>query len=165
VTRGRLRARPVAGAEAEGRVAPRGSVDPASTPAGFPSAARSDSDPAFSDATAAFELGWTLAETDDLAGAEAAFLRADRLGHPAGATNLGVLLEQRGDLAGAKAAYRRADERGDATGAFNLGSLLAEQGDLVAAENAFRRADERGDPELTDRAHAALAELHGLRAS
>jgi Flp pilus assembly protein TadD len=135
VTRGRLGARPVAGAEA------------------------------FSDATAEFELGWTLAETDDLAGAEAAFLRADRLGHPAGATNLGVLLEQRGDLVGAEAAYRRADERGDATGAFNLGSLLAQQGDLVAAQSAFERADERGDPELTDRAHAALAELHGLRAS
>ena len=81
----------------------------------------------------------------DLAGAEAAYRRAEERGDAAAAVNLGVLLEQNGDLAGAEAAYRRADERGSADGAFNLGSLLAERGYLTAAAAAFRRADERGD--------------------
>lgn len=147
VTRGRLRTRLVAGVEADGRLEPKAASGPASTPAELAPTAEPDSDTPIAEATAAFELAGALADSDDLAGAEAAYLRADRLGHPAGASNLGVLLEQRGDLGGAQAAYRRADERGDATGAFNLGSLLAEQGDLVAAESAFRRADERGSAE------------------
>ena len=96
---------------------------------------------------AAFELGNAAAQNDDLGEAEAAYRRADELGHPAAASNLGVLLEQHGDLAGAEAAYRRADQRGGPTGAFNLGALLADSGDLAAAEAAYRRGDRRGDAE------------------
>ena len=93
----------------------------------------------------AFELGGALAEKGDLAGAEAAYRRADGQGHPAAASNLGVLLEQRGDIAGAEEAYRRADERNDPTGAFNLATMLAERNDMLGAEEAYRRADHRGD--------------------
>ena len=96
-------------------------------------------------AVAAFELGGQLARNNDMAGAEAAYRRADEGGHPTGASNLGVLLEQRGDLAAAEVAYRRADQRGDAAGAFNLGAMLAERRDYAGAEAAYRRADQRGD--------------------
>jgi peptidoglycan hydrolase-like protein with peptidoglycan-binding domain len=92
----------------------------------------------------AFTAGVLCEEQDDPAGAEAAYRRADELGHSAAASNLGVLLERRRDLAGAEAAYRRADERGEANGAFNLAMLLEEQGDLAGAEAAYRRADDQG---------------------
>ncbi len=106
------------------------------------------------DADATFSLGVLLEEQGNVEGAEAAYRRADTLGHPAAASNLGVLLEQRGDRKGARAAYRRADERGEANGAFNLGVLLEAQGDPAGAEAAYRRADQRG--------HAAAASNLGV---
>jgi peptidoglycan hydrolase-like protein with peptidoglycan-binding domain len=106
------------------------------------------------EADIAFHTGILLEEQGDLAGAEAAYGRADELGHGASASNLGVLLEDKGDLAGAEAAYSRADRRGESTGAFNLGVLLEEQHDFESAEEAYRRADERG--------HAAAAANLGV---
>jgi peptidoglycan hydrolase-like protein with peptidoglycan-binding domain len=109
---------------------------------------------------AAFNLGLLLEERGDLAGAEAAYRRADQRGHGAAASNLGVLLEERGAPAEAEAAYRRADQRGDATAAFNLGVLLEERGDPAGAEAAYRRADQRGNEEVANLARAALLDLH-----
>jgi hypothetical protein len=80
----------------------------------------------------------------DLAGALAAYRRADERGDANGSFNLGCLLAERGDTTGAVAALRRADERGDAAGASNLGVLMEQQGDFDAAHAAYRRADERG---------------------
>lgn len=111
------------------------------------------------DATAAFNLGVVLEERGDLAGAEAAFRRADERGHGAAASNLGLLLEERGASAQAEAAYRRAVGRGDATAAFNLGGVLEERGELAGAEAAYRRADERGSGEVANLARAALLDL------
>ncbi len=91
------------------------------------------------------ELGASLLEQGDMAGAERAYRAADERGDAVGASNLGVLLENRGDLTGAEAAYRRADARGSADGAFNLGALLEQRGDLVNALVAYERADARGD--------------------
>ncbi|MBV9947381.1 MAG: hypothetical protein JOZ69_11070 [Myxococcales bacterium] len=48
----------------------------------------------------------------DIAGAEAAYRRADERGDPVGSFKLGGLLEERNDFAGAAAAYGRASERG-----------------------------------------------------
>ena len=93
-----------------------------------------------------FKLGLQLEQSDDPAGAEAAYGRADERGHAAAASNLGVLLQQRGDATGAEAAYERADQRGDANGAFNLAVLREATEDLAGAEAAYRRADERGHP-------------------
>jgi peptidoglycan hydrolase-like protein with peptidoglycan-binding domain len=93
-----------------------------------------------------FKLGLQLEQSDDPAGAEAAYRRADERGHAAAASNLGVLLQQRGDATGAEAAYERADQRGDANGAFNLAVLREATEDLAGAEAAYRRADERGHP-------------------
>ena len=74
-----------------------------------------------------------LEELGDLAGAEAAYRRADERGESVGAMNLGALLEEHGDLAGAEAAYRRADELGHADGARCLAALLEQRGDLAGA--------------------------------
>jgi hypothetical protein len=81
----------------------------------------------------------------DVAGAEAAYRRADQRGDALGAFRLGLLREQRGDLAGAETAFARAAERGHPGAASDYGVLLAERGDVVGAEAAFRRADARGD--------------------
>jgi peptidoglycan hydrolase-like protein with peptidoglycan-binding domain len=97
------------------------------------------------DATPSLELGASLLEQGDMAGAERAYRAADERGDAVGASNLGVLLENRGDLAGAEAAYRRSDARGSADGAFNLAGLLLERGDADEAIDAYRRADARGD--------------------
>ena len=113
-----------------------------------------DITPAPIDINAAFDLGVLLEEKKDLAGAEAAYRRADERGHAAAASNLGVLLEGKGDRADAEAAYRRADERGEANGAFNLGVLLETTEDATGAEAAYRRADGRG--------HAAAASNLGV---
>ena len=96
------------------------------------------------DSSAVFDLGVDLEANNDLAGAEAAYCRADELGHGAAASNLGVLLEAKGDRTGADAAYRRADERGEPNGAFNLAVLLETNDDLAGAAAAYRRADELG---------------------
>jgi peptidoglycan hydrolase-like protein with peptidoglycan-binding domain/tetratricopeptide (TPR) repeat protein len=96
------------------------------------------------DANGEFDLGALLEGRGHLAGAEAAYRRADQLGHAAGACQLGVLLDEQGDLAGAEAAYRRADDRGNIAGAHDLGLVLERRGDLAGAEAAYRRADERG---------------------
>ena len=63
----------------------------------------------------AASLGILLEDRGDVAGAEAAYRRADARGDPTGASHLGALLEVHGDVPGAVAAYHRADERGDAT--------------------------------------------------
>lgn len=97
------------------------------------------------DAKPSLELGASLLEQGDMAGAERAYRAADERGDAVGASNLGVLLENRGDLAGAEAAYRRADARGSADGAFNLAGMLLERGDADEAIDAYRRADARGD--------------------
>ena len=97
------------------------------------------------DAKPSLELGASLLEQGDMAGAERAYRAADERGDAVGASNLGVLLENRGDLAGAEAAYRRADARGSADGAFNLAGMLLERGDTDEAIDAYRRADARGD--------------------
>ncbi len=96
------------------------------------------------DTSAVFDHGVNLEANADLAGAEAAYRRADELGHGAAASNLGVLLEAKGDRTGAEAAYRRADERGEPNGAFNLAVLLEANDELTGAEAAYRRADELG---------------------
>jgi peptidoglycan hydrolase-like protein with peptidoglycan-binding domain len=114
---------------------------------------------ASTDAERLFELGLLLEERGDLAGAEAAYLRADQRGHPAAASNLGVLLEERGDRTGAEAAYRRAAERGGANGTFNLGVLLEERDDLTGAEAAYRHATACGDPTVARMANDALRDL------
>jgi peptidoglycan hydrolase-like protein with peptidoglycan-binding domain len=107
----------------------------------------------------AFNLGVLLQQRDDLAGAEAAYRRADERGHAGAASNLGVLLEAQGDGTGAEAAYRRAAERGAANGAFNLGVLLEERDDFASAEAAYRRATECGDSDVAQLAQTALLDL------
>jgi peptidoglycan hydrolase-like protein with peptidoglycan-binding domain/Flp pilus assembly protein TadD len=97
------------------------------------------------EASSAFNQGVLLEQSGDLAGATAAYQRADQRGHASAACNLGVLLEVQGELAGAESAYRRADQRGDASGAFNLGVLLEQSGDLAGATAAYQRADRRGE--------------------
>jgi Flp pilus assembly protein TadD len=53
-----------------------------------------------------------LEQRGDLAGAEAAYRRADQRGDATGAFNLGGLLADQGNVDEAEAAYRRAYERG-----------------------------------------------------
>lgn len=89
--------------------------------------------------------GVDLERSGDLAGAEAAYRRADSAGDINGAVRLGALLERHGETAAADA-YRRADLRGSAAGSARFGRLLEERGDLAGAEAAFRRADARGSP-------------------
>ena len=96
------------------------------------------------DATAEFSRGKLLEKQGNLTGAQAAYRRADELGHGAAPSKLGVLLEAEGATAEAEAAYRRGDRRGDAASAFNLGGLLYARGALAQAEEAFVRADQRG---------------------
>ena len=97
----------------------------------------------------AFSYALLLEKHGDEQGAVAAYERADRLGHPAAATNLGILLEHQGQHAAAEAAYRRAEQRGDPDGAFNLALLLGERGEHTAALHAFARADRLGHPAAT----------------
>jgi tetratricopeptide (TPR) repeat protein len=106
-----------------------------------------------------FDHGVALQARRDIAGAEAAYRRADEQGHPAAASNLGVLLEERGELTAAEAAYRRADERGESNGAFNLGVLLEERRDFAGAEAAYRRAERAADSRVARLARAALLDL------
>lgn len=106
-----------------------------------------------------FNLGVLLQQRNDLAGAEAAYRRADERGHAGAASNLGVVLEAQGDGTGAEAAYRRAAQRGAADGAFNLGVLLEERDDLASAEAAYRRAAECGDSGVAQLAQTALLDL------
>lgn len=94
------------------------------------------------DPVAASNLGVLLEHRGDVAGAAAAYSRADARGDAAGAFNLGGLLAQRGDYAGAIAAYRRADERGAAGAAFRLGVLLKEHGDLSGASTPGASSDQ-----------------------
>jgi peptidoglycan hydrolase-like protein with peptidoglycan-binding domain len=118
-----------------------------------------DITPAAIDINGAFNLGVLLEGSEDLAGARAAYRRADERGHAAAASNLGVLLEGSGDRAGAEAAYRRADERGEANGAFNLGVLLEEKHDLAGAETAYHRAERSADARVAQLAGAAIRDL------
>ncbi|GLY85939.1 tetratricopeptide repeat protein [Actinoallomurus iriomotensis] len=88
--------------------------------------------------------GTSLEEQGDLAGAEAAYRKADALGSGEGASNLGVLLFERGAVEEAEEVLRRSDERGHPMGTFRLGFLLDSAGDAEGAEQAYRRAVERG---------------------
>jgi len=94
----------------------------------------------------------------DLAGAEAAYRRADGRGSPDGAFNLGALFEHRGELANAAAAYYRAEERGDREAAARLGMVLERQHDYRGALHAYERAQRSDRPEIAElarsRAHA-----------
>ena len=76
-------------------------------------------------------LAVLLEQAGDMAGAEAAYRRADAMGFAGGAYGLGQLLYERSDISGAIEANRRADLLGDADGSFNLGFLLKRSGDLV----------------------------------
>jgi peptidoglycan hydrolase-like protein with peptidoglycan-binding domain len=107
----------------------------------------------------AFSYALLLEKHGDEQGAIAAYERADRLGHPAAATNLGVLLEHQGQHPAAEAAYRRAEQRGDAHGAFNLAVLLEARGDHEGAKHAYERAEALGHPEIAQMARAAEAQL------
>ena len=78
------------------------------------------------DAREAYEVGLRLEQGRDLIGAEAAFRRADKWGHPAGGYRLGRLLEERGDRTAARVAYRHSSRLGDADGAASLARLLEE---------------------------------------
>jgi tetratricopeptide (TPR) repeat protein len=93
--------------------------------------------------------------------AQAAYRRADDLGHAEAARHLGRLLADRGEIAGAEAAYRRADYRGDAEAAYRLGALFEQRGDFDEAEAAYRRADERAHDGVSRKARAALHALRG----
>ena len=90
-------------------------------------------------------MGDALAAAGDLAGAEAAYARADELGDPLGAAHHGLLLEHRHELQAAEAAFRRADKRGDRLGAFRYGMRLAARGDWKRARQAWERVDARDD--------------------
>jgi tetratricopeptide (TPR) repeat protein len=92
------------------------------------------------------EMGLSLESRGDLAGAEAAFRRADAAGHPGGSYGLGRLYFVRGDIPAAIAVLRRCDQLGSGDGSYNLAVLLKETGDQAGAETAFRRAGERGNP-------------------
>ena len=96
-------------------------------------------------AIAEFNIGALHAERSDMAGAEAAYRRADELGSQRGAYNLGQLLRHRGALDDAESAYRRADERGSPEGAVNLGVLREQRGDFAGALAAYRRSRARGN--------------------
>jgi virulence factor Mce-like protein len=101
--------------------------------------------PAGREAQNEFASGLARARQDDLAGAEAAFRRADQHGHPAAASSLGLLAESRGETAAARDAYRRADERGDWMGAMRLGLLASRANDWDGAGELWARAKGR-DP-------------------
>jgi hypothetical protein len=75
-------------------------------------------------ALGAYNFGILLEQCGDVAGAEAAYRRADEHGLAAGAYNVGVLLEERGDVEGAVAAYRRALASGDPDPAARAGEAL-----------------------------------------
>ena len=75
-------------------------------------------------ASAAFNFGVMLHQRGDIAGAKAAYERAELRGDPDAAFNLGVLLYETGDLEGADGAWRRNAERGDSRAAENLEFLL-----------------------------------------
>jgi TPR repeat protein len=109
-----------------------------------PAAAGAGDDARLDEAAAAFALATNLERDQDLEGAEAAYRRADELGHPEAAFYLGGMLAEGGDFESAHAQYQRADELGHGAGAFNLGVLLEHQNDWAAAEAAYRRATERG---------------------
>lgn len=147
--RGALRERRRSGHLPKATTSPAPALDRAPLPSGPGPVEARDPRDGTADAIAAFELGAALAQEGDLSGAEAAYRRADELGHPSSATNLGVILEDRGDMVDAEAAYRRADRRGDAAGTFNLGGLLVAKDDLAGAEAAYARAAERGDTDAT----------------
>jgi peptidoglycan hydrolase-like protein with peptidoglycan-binding domain len=106
-----------------------------------------------------FRHALALEEQEELAGAVAAYQRADQLGHGAAAANLGVLLGEHGDLTAAEACFRRANERGDAHGAFNLAVLLGEQGNHLRAAEAYQRAHQLGYGTSAVRARLAALDL------
>jgi peptidoglycan hydrolase-like protein with peptidoglycan-binding domain len=111
---------------------------------GPPSRTEPEDLPELDEAATVFNLGLSLEAQGSLPDAQAAYRRADELGHGTAASNLGVLLEEQGASAEAEAAYRRADQRGDGGGAFNLGALLEERNLLDEAAAAYRRALDRG---------------------
>lgn len=89
----------------------------------------------------AWRYGMTLKQGGELAGAQAAFCRADQRGDKSGSVSLGNLLVQHGDLAAAESAYRRrAADRGHPMGAKNLAVLLEKRGDYKGALAALERA-------------------------
>ena len=90
----------------------------------------------------AFNLGATLHQQGDTAGALAAYGRAERRGDPDAAFNLGVLLYETGDLAGAEAAWRRSAGRGHARAAENLDFLLRHRHELETAGVAGKEGDD-----------------------
>jgi TPR repeat protein len=93
--------------------------------------------------TGAFNLGVMLHEQGDVAGAMAAYERAERRGDPDAAFNLGVLLYETGDLEGAEASWRRSVEHGHTRAAANLEFLIRRRHDLETAGLAGDAGDER----------------------
>ena len=88
-------------------------------------------------------LGALLQKKGDLAGAEAAYLKAIEIDprHVDAHSNLGVLLEKKGDLAGAEAAYLKAIEIDpcDAGAHLKLGAHLYERNNWAGAEKVILR--------------------------
>jgi len=114
------------------------------------------------DPEGARELGLALKARGDVAGAEAAFRRADERGSASGSLALGLLLrDQRNDPQGAEAAFQRAEQRGHPKGALNLIDFYAARDESAAADRARERTielaakhrtlfDEMQDPDFVE---------------
>jgi TPR repeat protein len=94
-------------------------------------------------ATGAFNLGVTLHQRGDVAGAAAAYERAAERGDPDATFNLGVLLYEAGDLDRAETAWRRSAARGHARATGNLEFLLRHRRELEAAGVTGKERDDR----------------------
>lgn len=118
-------------------------------------------------AKSAFNLGYLLAEHDDLEGAREAYRRAlgsdEREPAAMAGLNLGILLEKEGDLDGAALAYRRAIEcevpECSPTAALGLGRVLEQQGDVEGAAAAYAAAADSEDPRRASRAAFLLGHV------
>lgn len=95
--------------------------------------------------SAAYGLGFSLAEQGDVSGAQAAYEKGVALGDGDAASNLGVLLVEQGDVAGAQAVYEKGVALGHGGAAFNLGVVLKGQGDIVGAQAAYEKGVTLGD--------------------
>ena len=112
-------------------------------------------------ALAFYNLGLTLKQKDDFAGAEAALRRAAALDPTLedAPYTLGVVLWQTGRFDEAAEAFREATSRrpGYADAHFMLGTVLQQRGDAEGALSAFRRTVEIA-PDSAE-AHLGLAQL------
>ncbi|WP_328296513.1 tetratricopeptide repeat protein [Streptomyces sp. NBC_00435] len=126
---------------------------------------------------ALLNLGATLAEAGDTAGACTALRRVIELGYtgiiPSALLNLGSALSRAGDVDGAKDAFQQAIDLGRADqavdfghggrttsfAALSLGQLLENSGDPEGAEAAYRQAIDSGDSDAIPKAALNLGVL------